>query len=658
MKKRTLFLTMILWSLLICGQALGETLKISLVGDCTIGGPAFSRVAEREGLGYFFSGLVDVFLQDDLTVANCEGSFTNRTKDAGHEFNLKGPTGYAEAFKLGSVEAVNIANNHTYDYYKAGRSDTIDSLEAQGIGWFGEGDLYITEVKGVKIGMTGYSYPHRYSLTRQERDIKLLREKGCDLVIVSMHWGKETSLDTNKEQRTLGPQLIDMGADIVFGHGPHVLQAIQMYQGKPIFYSLANFSFGGNISPKDPDTAAICLEYTLGEKGLTLSKLKAIPCQMHHNKDFRPYEVTDQAERETIFKKLVFNKKSLPDSGLPQSFLTTGVAEFNNEGKQAAPQATSQPVAPEESAYDYECMVNVHCALRTEPDEAAKRVGGIDVGEHIKVIAYGDDWSYCESQGRKGYLKTEWLYHFRSMKPFERKKPGFVPPLGYGRVLETAAITAANYTGNTLAPGDLVVLQNHGPLLSQAAIHRSVATLNSKIFEFIPFAAWDAARPGEAIAGHTTYYNETMGKRLADNREYNIKLAIERINGVTVQPGESFSFNAYCAPYLRSNGYREAPAISSSKDTSFGGGVCQISTALYNALLATPLYIEEWTVHRDSGVQYAPVDYDCAVGTYSDLRFKNTLSYPVQISITQREGVVTVLLLAGEGAQPEYLVMD
>ncbi|MBQ8537537.1 MAG: CapA family protein [Clostridia bacterium] len=671
MRRKMVFITVLLLGLILCEKTLGETLKLSLVGDCTIGGPAFSRVAEREGLGYFFSGLVEVFSQDDLTLANCEGSFTNRTKDAGHEFNLKGPTSYAEAFKLGSVEAVNIANNHTYDFYRAGRSDTIESLEAQGIGWFGEGDLYITQIKGVTIGMTGYSYPHRYDLTRQERDIKLLREKGCDLVIVSMHWGKETSLDTNKEQRTLGTQLIDLGADIVFGHGPHVLQAIQIYQGKPIFYSLANFSFGANISPKDPDTAAISLEYTVEENELRLSKLTAIPCQMHNNKDFRPYEVTDQGQREKIFEKLVFTKSNMPDSGLPESFLTTGVAEFAQAEQETEPAAVAEGeqenkeneaalirTALEESAYEYECMVNIHCALRTAPEEAAKRAGGIDKGDRIKVITYGEVWSYCESQGRKGYLKTEWLYHFRSMKPFECKKPGFIAPVGYGRVIEETTIAAEDYTGNTLAVGDLVVLENYGPLLSQAAIHRSIATLNSKIFEFTPFVSWDAARPGQAIAGHTTYYNETMGGRLAANRQYNIKLAIERVNGVVVQPGESFSFNAYCAPYLRSNGYREAPAISSSQDTSYGGGVCQLSTALYNALLATPLYIEEWTVHRDSGVQYAPVDYDCAVGTYSDLRFTNTLSYPVEISVTNQNGVITVLLLAGEGAQPQYLVLD
>jgi len=651
MNKTAIIAAILGLGLSLTSHALGDTLKISLVGDCTMGGPAFSRVAEKKGMSHFFSGLVDVFSQDDLTIANCEGSLTNRTKNAGHEFNLSGPPEYAEAFKLGSVEAVNIANNHTYDFYRAGRQDTVEALETQGIGWFGEGDLHIAEVKGVKIGMTGYSYPHRYDLRRQERDIKLLKEKGCDLVIVSMHWGKETSLLTNKEQRTLGPQLIDLGADIVFGHGPHVLQAIQIYEGKPIFYSLANFSFGGNVSPKDPDTAAICLEYEIGEQGLNMARLTAIPCQMHHEKDFRPYEVTDQTQREAIFEKLVFE-----NSGLPESFLTTGVAVFN--GEVPAPQAEPQAYVMPESEYEYECMVNVHCALRKEPRDDAKRIGGIDKGKRIKVIDYGDEWSLCKYDGTEGYLRTEWLYHFRSLKPFECEKPGYVAPAGYGRVVSPARITAPEYGGNTLAEGNVVVLKKYDSLLCQAAIHRSVCTLNSQTFEFTPFIPWDAALPEDIIAGHTNYYNEETGGRLAANRAYNIQKAVELINGVVLEPGETFSFNKLCAPYRRSNGYKEAPAISSTQATSFGGGVCQVSTALYNALLGTPLYIDEWVVHRDIGVHYAPVDYDCAVGEYYDLRFINTLPYAVKIIAMDQKGVVTVLIQAGEGAVPQYQVLD
>jgi len=318
--------------LFIAFNGVGESLQITLLGDCTMGGSLFNRVAKREGLAYFFSGLEHVLTTDDLTLANCEGVFTNRkTSVKGKSFILGGPPEFAEAFKLGSVEVVNTSNNHTYDYYAAGRRDTIAALANVGVGWFGDGDLYITEVNGIKIGMTGYTYPHRYDISRQTADIQTLREQGCNLVIVSMHWGKEASLKTNKEQRTLGPQLIDAGADIVFGHGPHVLQAIQIYKGKPIFYSLANFSFGANKAPKDPDTAALSLTYDWDENGLFLSGLQAVPCQMHENYNFRPYEVTAQEDRERIFAKLVFQQeKGLPDSGLPESFLTTGSALFTS----------------------------------------------------------------------------------------------------------------------------------------------------------------------------------------------------------------------------------------------------------------------------------------------------------------------------------------
>jgi len=650
MKKLAVLIAVLCLLTGMAAAAAADTLKLSLVGDCTMGGRLFSRVEKEKGLAHFFSGLVDVFSRDDLTVANCEGSLTNRTRNAGHEFNLSGPPEYAQAFTLGSVEAVNIANNHTYDFYKAGRQDTVEALEKEGIGWFGEGDLYITEVKGVKIGMTGYTYPHRYDLTRQERDIGILREKGCDLVIVSMHWGKETSPDANREQLALGPQLIDLGADIVFGHGPHVLQPIQIYKGKPIFYSLANFSFGANVSPTDPDTAAISLEYEIGDRGLSMTRLTAIPCRMHNNKDFRPYEVTEQSQREKIFKKLVFAK-----SDLPESFLTTGTATFEAEEPD---DAAFVPAGVPDTPYVFECMVNVHCALRKEPSESAKRIGGVDKGSHLKVLTYTDDWCLCRYDGKEGYLKTEWLYHFRSMKPFDYTKPGFVRSAGYGKVLGETAVSAEGYSGNVLKAGDVVVLESYSPLLSEAAVHRSVCTLNGQNFEFTPFVPWDGAREGDVIGGHTNYYNEESGGRLAANRAYNIRKAAELLDGLIIKPGETFSFNKICAPYRRSNGYREAPAISSSQATSYGGGVCQVSTAMYQALLHTPLYIDEWTVHRDIGVQYAHRDYDCAVGEYFDLRVVNTLPYPVELSVKDQKGVVTVLLIAGEGAAPLYGVMD
>lgn len=314
-------------------------LILSLVGDCTIGeqeqwrGYDYSFTGRMKDLGmeYPFSGLYSIFSQDDMTLANCENVFTERKKHADKKTNLRATPEWAQVLALGSVEVVNRANNHMGDYLDIGIEHTKEALDDVGVAHFGQGDLCVYEVKGIKIGMTGYTYPHREKIDRAERDIATLREMGCDLVIVSMHWGKELSYDINSEQRKLGPALIDAGADVVYGHGPHVLQPIEIYNGKPIFYSLANFVFGADVNPKDADTVAISLEYDLSGDTPALAKLTAIPCKMHNNRDYRPYILEEAADRARVFKKLVFTKKNTPDSNLPEAFLETGIVDFTME---------------------------------------------------------------------------------------------------------------------------------------------------------------------------------------------------------------------------------------------------------------------------------------------------------------------------------------
>ncbi len=311
-----------------------KTLTLSLIGDCTIGeqeeyrgyGYSFTGRMKKLGMEYPFSNVIDLFMADDITLANCEGVFTKRKQHEDKRTNLRATPEWAQVFSLGGVDVVNISNNHTYDYFPRGRVDTKEALKAVDVGFFGDGDLWVAQVKGIMIGMTGYTYPHREDISRQIKDIKALREMGCDLVIVSMHWGKELNPDPTGEQLKLGPALIDAGADIVYGHGPHVLQPIQLYKGKPIFYSLANFVFGADPNPRDSDTAVISLTYDLSGEEAVPARLEAIPMRMHKNKDYRPYAYTKEADRIRVWDKLVFPEKASVSSGLPTGFAQAGVA--------------------------------------------------------------------------------------------------------------------------------------------------------------------------------------------------------------------------------------------------------------------------------------------------------------------------------------------
>ena len=170
--------------LLFSTAAMAETISLSFIGDCTIGdnekhrgyGASFTGKIGKLGLAYPFSLFTDLFFTDDLTIANCEVVFTNRTKHANKTINLRATPEWAEVFALGGIDIVNTENNHINDYGRAGRADTLQALSDQGVSAFGGGLLATVDIKGVKIGFTGYTFPHRGSIDRQKADIAALRD--------------------------------------------------------------------------------------------------------------------------------------------------------------------------------------------------------------------------------------------------------------------------------------------------------------------------------------------------------------------------------------------------------------------------------------------------------------------------------------------------
>lgn len=100
---------------------------------------------------------------------------------------------------------------------------------------------------------------------------------------------------------------------MVYGHGSHTVQPIQIYKGKLIFYSLSNFTFGANAAPKDDDSVVIQVTYDIQSDGtMTAAELRALPYKMHYKKDFRPYPIEDAAGMEQVWKKLVFTRQERP----------------------------------------------------------------------------------------------------------------------------------------------------------------------------------------------------------------------------------------------------------------------------------------------------------------------------------------------------------
>ncbi len=301
----------------------------------------------------------------------------------------------------------------------------------------------------------------------------------------------------------------------------------------------------------------------------------------------------------------------------------------------ALAQADEQPL--------YEAFSNVAFHIRKTPEDSSRRIKEVGSHESLLVYEYGEQWCKVQYDNALGYCKTKWLYRYRSLQPEKAFVPGYPAQEGFARVAAPVHAAVSGYGGNNLLPGNL--LSVHQWNNQEATIHmmRATASIAADGLAFTPYVFWENAQTGEAIGGFTTYYNEKTGGKLGKNRQWNIELACRRVHDTVIPAGETFSFNALCAPYKKTNEYKMAPNISSDGQ-GYGGGVCQLTTTIYNAVLGLPLKIEEWSIHKDSGVPYIPKGFDAAVGSYSDFVFKNTLPYAIQLAAMPQDGVLTVLI--------------
>lgn len=279
----------------------------------------------------------------------------------------------------------------------------------------------------------------------------------------------------------------------------------------------------------------------------------------------------------------------------------------------------------EESEAQYQAYSYTIFSLRRTPSENDR---GITVRKKTKILILEWDDAWCKVQvGNKvGYAKPEWLYRVQSLD---------------------ALISGGKFKGCTASAGQIACVEAQADGAYLLPVWRGEMRLTDEIGTYHPFADWETAEPGDIIGGFTTFYGDQQGHGKAAAREHNISEGVKRIDGVAVEREETFSFNALCAPYRHSNGYELAPNVSTD-GFGYGGGVCQVTTTLYNAALTLPLQIEEWALHSKQGAVYVPQFFDAAVGSYSDFTFVNLLPYGVQIHASAQSGVLTVLFCRAE----------
>lgn len=271
---------------------------ITAVGDCTLGGDnaygledRFRKYYDQYGADYFLSGVRALFESDDLTIVNLEGPLTtSRDKREGRKFNFRGDPEYVKILSGSSVEIANIANNHAYDYGEAGFEETARTLEDAGICASGFARPGFVSVKGATVGSAGF-YDKDHSLSEMVSAVEYMRAR-CDLLIVSIHWGKEYTHEPTDEQRRIGHALIDAGADLVIGNHSHVYGGLEMYKGKYIIYSLGNFCFGGNSNPDDKNCTIFQQRFVLAADGTVsdggISIIPAMISSTSRTNDYSP----------------------------------------------------------------------------------------------------------------------------------------------------------------------------------------------------------------------------------------------------------------------------------------------------------------------------------------------------------------------------------
>lgn len=299
----------------------------------------------------------------------------------------------------------------------------------------------------------------------------------------------------------------------------------------------------------------------------------------------------------------------------------------------------------------YSAMADVNLSIRRDKDENSRLMGTVYKGEYIDVMSTDGQWAHVRKDDAEGYVRGDHLRYYKRYDPYGPMIPGAVwYPYAAHALQDTAILDDAT--------GEELRTVSKGAIMAVSALDESMAVtlpydritgriLATGNLEFEPVALWPEAENGDLIAAFSTYYDPTQVTQEQIGRLHNIMQGVERLNDVIIPAGEKFYFNDYCAPYTAGNGYMEGPIINyvSSDKLGYGGGICQVSTTLYNAILQIPIEIIKQQVHSSYGIEYAPLDFDAAVGNGNiDLRLRNTLPYDVRLALQAVDGVLTVLV--------------
>ncbi len=289
-----------------------STIKITIVGDCMIASPKgqisqgnFAWYADNKPATYFLDQVSEYFLNDDLTIANCENVFSDqklamRQKNSTPAYWYISKAKNANILSQSGVDVVSLSNNHILDYGTTGKEDTKKACEAANLAWAKDDKIYYYEKDGFTIAVVciqAYAYYEVNNIVKYIQEASI----NSDFQIVYFHGGTMNVHEPDSWKVKACHDFVDYGADLVVGSHPHVLQKIENYNGVDIVYSLGNFCYGGN-SKSENRTIIYQYNLTVNEGFLVDKSSNMIPCYLYTGNpvNWKPSVITDETQKKKV----------------------------------------------------------------------------------------------------------------------------------------------------------------------------------------------------------------------------------------------------------------------------------------------------------------------------------------------------------------------
>ncbi len=253
--------------------------KIVFVGDMM-----FDRGVEdmmkNMGFAYPIELIKDFLKGFNYAVGNLEGPINEKPKDFPDEsLKFSFDSKITESLKEGNFKLVSLANNHTLNMGEAGLEETKEILKKNDIAYVGDPIGCDIDYLYQKDDMSFYAVNETYPTNCSDNDLvgafsEVKYYNPDSFIVVLMHWGDEYKMTASATQEEMAHELIDVGADVVLGGHPHVVQNVEMYNGKLIFYSLGNFIFDQYFSKETQEGLAVGMERYASKTVYTLYPVK------------------------------------------------------------------------------------------------------------------------------------------------------------------------------------------------------------------------------------------------------------------------------------------------------------------------------------------------------------------------------------------------